>query len=819
MPPISAIKSSSLSEKGIFQKETISGSNSCFHCGLEVTGKSYQEGAKSFCCLGCLTVFQLLSSSGMQQFYQLQSAPGNSMKVFSAESNVYDYLDDKDLQQRILQFQEGENAVITLKIPGIHCVSCVWLLENLHQIDSGIKKATVNFLKKNVRVRFNIRELPLSKLAKILDSIGYSAEFNWQNFKKINFYKSHEEIIKLGVAGFCFGNVMMLAFPEYLSIDVPEKFKYFFGIISLVFCLPVMFYAALDWFDRAFKAVKNKHFSLDIPIVNGLLVLFTISAYEVLINQRGGYQDSLCAFVFFMLLARYFQRLTFDNISFEGGLLSYFPMSVMRIYQDERRTIPLAKIQINDALYIRHAEVVPVDSILESTDCLIDYSYLTGESQPVSVVKGAIIRAGGKVQGKAIEVRAINQLKNEILEQIWEDSERGSHKKNLLFADKISPYFISVIYSVAILGGATQYYLSNSFSFALFCFASVLIITCPCALAISAPLVHGMMQRKFSRKGFYLRSGSLIESLNEIDTIIFDKTGTITEPGKELISVFDKMTLSERNAIGSLASNSLHPVSRKLAELNKSDLHTSDFEEIVGCGIKGRVNGIDIQLGSADWLIKSGFDLPNECSVVPRSSLLVIAAKNKIVAVYQMRDIFRKNWQNAIQQLSHHFDLHVLSGDTDASREILISNFSNSSQIHFQFSPEQKGAYVKALKQNNKKVMMVGDGLNDQLALQEAQIGVAITEEAGHFSPDSDILLLGNSWNRLNDFIFCAKAGVKLIHLNFGFSFIYNVIGVLVALSGYLTPFFTAILMPISSLTVVVTAILGSKVIFKLRKL
>jgi len=819
MSPVNTSLATSLYKFSNATDKSVTNETHCFHCGLNCLNSVYQEAGHLFCCAGCLTVYQFLNSQGLSNFYRLGAAPGNTAQEKKSEPYQFEYLDDKELFEKIIDYRLGDIAVITLKLPGIHCASCIWLLENLHQIEKNVKKVQVNFLKKQARIHFDSNGLALSGLVRLLEKIGYLPEFSWKNFNKSKQLNNRKELIKIGIAGFAFGNVMMLSFPDYFSNEVPVDFKKFLGYACLILSLPVLLFAARDWFLGAWKAIKHKHITLDIPIVIGLLILFTKSTFDVLVEQEVGYFDSLCAFVFFMLLARYFQKITFEKLSFTDGILSYFPMAVTIIKDGIKRTVPFTKIQVGDELFLRNGEVIPVESTMISESGLVDYSYLTGESELVTVGTNDKLLAGGKINGQGVSVIASKPIEGQILEQIWQDSERSDVKNRKTFADRISPYFVGTIVTIASLAFLIHLLLGRGYGFGIYCFASVLIITCPCALAISAPLVYGVMQRKLAKRGFYLRSGEILEGLAEADTIVFDKTGTLTYSEKELYPVKENLTEDEKAACGALASNSIHPISKQISKWSHQNFISTSFEEKVGKGIQGFCNSLYIQIGSVRWFEQLGYDLEILTEHKNQAeNLLLVSIDNKIMAIYKLQDKFRENGKEILVSLQNKYDLHVISGDHDKSRENLEQIGLNRNQIHFQYSPLDKQEYIQALVKQGKKVIMIGDGLNDQEALRSSHVGIAISEESSHFSPASDVILIGKQWSELPYFIASSKQAVKLIKLNLGFSLLYNIFGIYIAVGGMLTPIYAAILMPVSSLTVVLVAAFGSSIVLSKRQ-
>ena len=368
----------------------------CYHCG-EKCDETIQLDKKYFCCDGCRMVFQLLDENGLCQYYDLSDMPGLSAKGHFI-SEKYNYLDNAAIQEQLIQFRVGEQAHVVFYLPQIHCVSCVWLLENLHKINPGVIQSQTHFEKKEIKIVFNPSIISLKELVQLLSFVGYEPMIHlggndWLKKKKVN----KQQLLKIGIAGFCFGNIMMLSFPEYLSADLSElgNLRSFFVYLNLLLSLPVLFYSASGFFVSAYTGLRQKWLNIDTPIALAILVTFARSFYEIVTQTGGGYLDSMSGIVFFMLIGRWFQDKSYDSFSFDRDYQSFFPLGVTVIEDGKEINKPLATIEKGAMLLIRADEMVPADAKLLTNGALIDYSFVSGENEPVEVEKGATVFAGG----------------------------------------------------------------------------------------------------------------------------------------------------------------------------------------------------------------------------------------------------------------------------------------------------------------------------------------------------------------------------------------------------------------------------------------
>ncbi len=776
----------------------------CYHCGDECRDNSISLGERLFCCNGCKTVYELLNAKELCEYYDIDASPGISPRE-ELITDRFTYLDDDSVSEQLFEFSDGENARVTLQIPGMHCSSCIWLLEKLHELDSGITRSTVNFPRKQLTITFKLDELPLSKVAALLASLGYEPLINLDSLEKRQTSQAEKKLYyKIGIAGFAFGNVMLLSFPEYLSRsgEVDPVFKMVFGYLNLLLALPVMFYASQDYFRSAWAGLKQRFVNIDVPIGLGIAVLFFRSTYEILTQTGAGYLDSFTGLVFFLLIGRVFQQKTYDALSFERDYRAYFPLSVTRKVDKQELSVAVNKLKPGDRIIVRNQELIPADAVLLKSGALIDYSFVTGESDPVAKQEGDFIYAGGRQVGTTIELEVIKEPSQSYLTRLWNNEvfQKPRHSRLTGMVNQISKYFTAVVLLIAFIAGA--FWSQTDIATAVRVFTAVLIVACPCALALATPFALGTAMRIFGRLGFYVKDTESIEALTQIDTIVMDKTGTLTEAQQDTIE-FTGSTLSERelSAVRSLVRHSTHPMSQKI--YHSLDGYTvtevEGFTETPGKGLSGRLGDLRLRLGSRAWIGFAGGEQEQtslrtqvflEINDIPRGRFL-------------FKNVYRQGLRKLIDGLKQKYELFLLSGDSEREKATLLNLFGQESRLAFNQTPEEKLAFVAARQQENRHVLMVGDGLNDAGALRASEVGIAVTEDVNTFSPASDAIIAGDQLSNLTDLFRMAFATRHVIIASFVLSFLYNIVGVSFAVAGMLSPLVSAILMPASSITVV----------------
>ncbi|CAH8291128.1 Cu+-exporting ATPase [Mariniflexile fucanivorans] len=783
----------------------------CFHCGLDATSSKIEFDNKVFCCNGCKTVYEIFSANDLTCYYDLQNAPGATPKDIEGK---YNFLENSKITEQLLEFNDGNTQIITLYIPHIHCSSCIWILENLNKLNPSVSASIVNFGKKTVRVTFNAETLSLKNLVVLLSSIGYEPFISLDDYSVGKKHIDRSLIYKLGIAGFAFGNVMFLSFPEYFQVGEfwLEQFKPMFRWMMFAFSVPVVFYSAQDYFISAFKGLRSKILNIDVPIALGASVLFIRSTFEIITDSGSGFFDSLTGLIFFLLLGRFFQQKTYAFLSFERDYKSYFPIGITKITSDEKEeSIQVYDIEKGDRLLIRNEELIPVDCILIKGNARIDYSFVTGESKTVSKQSGDKLFAGGKQVSGTIEVDVLKSVEQSYLTQLW-SNDVFKKDKSLAFTNitnQISKRFTITILIIAVL--ATTFWMIFDSSKAMNVFTSVLIIACPCALALAAPFTFGNVLHILGKKKFYLKNASVIEQLAKINTIIFDKTGTITA-NKETTIDYEGLTLSneEEALLKSTLRGSNHPLSRSLyGLLNEHDIVTLDaFEEHLGKGIEATYNQNHIKVGSAPFVGHT-----TESALL--NTAVHVSTNNQYKGKFTFYNAYRKGLSLLFNELKKDYDLVILSGDNEGEKDNLTKLLPTKTKLLFNQKPEDKLEYIKYHQTEGANILMIGDGLNDAGALAQSNVGIAISENVNVFSPACDAILDASKFNQLYSYISISKSAIKIIKWSFLLSFIYNIIGLYFAVTGQLSPVVAAILMPLSSISIVIFTTLTTNIVGK----
>jgi len=773
---------------------------SCFHCSDEIIGKEIKFDDKVFCCNGCKSVYQLLSSNSLDSFYSIENNAGT--RPVNSEDRRFAFLDVPKIRAKHIEFEDENSIRLTLFLPQIHCSSCIYLLENIHKLEPKIKSCQVNFAKREAYFILD-SDFLISNLAELLSSIGYIPNFG--NRSDSSKKQNYKYLYKLGVAGFAFGSIMLWSVPEHLGIENDNSgFMTLTSYLTLFISIPVLFYSANEYLISAYKAIKHKSLNLDVPISIGIIALYGQSTYSIISGNGSGYMDSFSGFIFFLLIGKWFQSKTYQSLSFDRDYTSYFPVAVAKIKDSMEEIVEIEDIAVGDTISLRNQEVIPCDSYLASDEINIDYSFVTGESNPIKKIKGEFIYAGGKVLGKKTEFIVDKKSNRSHLTQLWNDFAKKEIEIKTK-SDKFSIYFLVALLIISILAGILWFFRDQNRVVEIV--VSVLIVACPCALALSRPFSYGNVMRYLGRKKMFLKNTEIIQKLNETTDIIFDKTGTLTS-GRGKNTTYSGLELSEidKEAILVLANSSSHPLSKAIVDyfLNQrihSELELTSFLEKEGEGVQGILNNQLYKIGSKKFI-------DGDQSQSKNATESYISIDNNPIGKFVFESEFRNGIIQTLNELSINYKIHILSGDMDRDKLFLQNNAPRIKELHFEQSPQDKLNYIQQLQRTSKKCLMIGDGLNDSGALEKANCGIAISEDAFRFTPSSDAILDASKLVDLPSLLSNSKYAITVLKTCFAFSIIYNIIGLSFAISGLLTPLIAAILMPISSISIVLISTL-----------
>lgn len=767
----------------------------CYHCGLPCDDFIIASGENIFCCYGCKAVYEILNDNNLCDYYSLDQTPGVSLRHVREESFLF--LDEPEINRKIVSFASDDFSRVHFFVPAIHCISCIWLLENLQRLNEGVIRSEVNFSGKKITIDFNRSKISLGAIARLLASLGYAPVIRLEG-QKSRPSANRFLITKLAIAGFCFGNIMLLSFPEYLGMDEADhELKEVFSYLNLLLALPVIFYSGQAYFIAAWKSFKQQQINIDVPIAAGLAALFVRSAYDIFTHTGPGYLDSLSGLVFLLLVGRWFQSKTYESLAFDRDYKSYFPLAIQKKINEAWKSVLVYDLVKGDLIRVRNMEIIPADSFVKGTEAYIDYSFITGESKPVHVNAGDFIYGGGRLIGQPVEFVVEKKISQGHLTNLWNNEvfhkkEESRYKKII---DRAAQKFTWAVMTLSIVT-ALYWYLIDPTQLWLV-FTSVLMVACPCALALAAPFTFGNMQRVFGRHGFYLKNAEVIERLAAIDSVVFDKTGTVTYGASE-VKFNGLLTNEELGWVTTLANASTHPLSMLISKFISYPLlrPLKSFSEIPSKGIEGVIGDHTIKIGSASFVGFQGEDST-------ANSKIYVSIDSIVRGNFTVELSLRKGIGELIKKLSAQMQVFLLSGDHELEEKRMKTIFPANADLYFNQTPLDKLHFVSNLQQNGFRVMMVGDGLNDSGALKQSDVGIAITDDTGVFTPASDAILKGEELPHLNQFIKLSKSAMTILKIAFGISFFYNIITLSFAVSGNLSPLVAAVLMPLSSMSVV----------------
>ncbi len=772
----------------------------CFHCGT-ACGRGLLIEEKAFCCEGCKLVYELINKNGLCNYYELQAHPGLSL-IRGRRLDKWSYLDEPAIVEQLCSFTDGERSIVTLFLPGVHCSSCLWLLEHLGRIHPGIRHTRLQFEQKRLTIHYTSSAISLREIAELLDTIGYEPRISLEDAEKDERAPRLPKgrIIRLGVAGFCFGNIMMLSFPEYFGgADIGPHFEQFFRYLALLLSIPVVFYGAREFFTTAWKGLKSGTLNIDAPIALAIAITYTRSLYEILSGTGSGYLDSMSGIVFFMLVGRAVQERAWRSLSFHRDYKSYFPIAVQIIIDGKAETRSLHDLKRGDVVRIRHGEIIPADAVLVEGDARIDYSFVSGESEPIHISTGQKVYAGGRQAGTSMTIRVSRPVAASYLTTLWNhhsfQQDKATEDDAKSTVHLLAKYFTIVLFALA--GMTAVYWAFNDAGTIIPAVSAMLIVACPCALLLSATFTNAAVLRALSRHGLYLRDAQVIEKLGRTNHIVFDKTGTLTT-GNLLRYAEGSPRMDEASsaAVSAVALQSAHPRSRALATLLGSErqVSLSNWCEVPGSGVEAVADGQLIRVGSAAFTgAAPGADVSVSLKGV-RYSFTEVPVMRPGVALL-------------LQQLRSRFACSLLSGDNARHGGAMRSIFGNGSALLFHQQPADKLDHIAKLQAEGHSVLMIGDGLNDAGALRQSDAGITLADDINNFTPSCDAILDAAQLGRLPQLLRMTRWAHTAIRIAFAVSLVYNVTGLYFAVQGALSPMIAAILMPASTLSIVLIGV------------
>lgn len=785
----------------------------CTHCGEACGADAIEAHSHVFCCAGCRSVYEILQAHDMCTYYDLSAGSGVSQRSARYDADTYTVLDLPEIRDRFVEYRSRSIERLRFEIPSMHCASCVWLLDRLSSFDPGIMASEVDFLRKTVRVSIQPDRTSVSDVARLLSSLGYEPLLHGEEGEAADDAQRRARLrtmyVRIGVAGFAAGNLMMISAAQYLAMpgQIDATLKLVFDVLSITLGTLVLVYAAAPWFRSAWGAVARGVINLDVPVALGISVLYGRSLYDLLSASGEGYLDAFAGLVLFLLVGKLFQQKAFDAVSFTRTYRSFFPLSVRIERNGASRVVPIDEVQPGDTMIVRNGEVIPCDAVVMGPGAFVDYAFVTGESVPVECAQGEIVHAGGKVVGRSARLTAVKSVSHSYLTSLWERQNQGRIRRSYLqLSDRFGSWFTAVAVGIAVV--AFLAWLPH-WHMGIMAATAVLIIACPCALTLAAPITLGTAVGLLGRRGVYVRNSETMTELDNVTSIAFDKTGTLTHATYILEFNQGEDTASVRRAIGAVTAHSTHPISRSVADPQLAE-YAADVIERVGQGIEGTAFGRHVAVGS--WEVTGGGETtlpPND----PTTAAWISVDDRRVGRVVTVSSL-QPEVAQMLSSLSRHRRIMIVTGDSDRDAA-LFAPFMPHDHMYYRCRPEDKVAVLEAERNGQRRVLMVGDGLNDAAAMAAADASVAVTNGTSTFVPACDVILPAKHLSRLPEILKYASTMTSVIKVSLAFTIVYNMVGVSLAVMGLLTPLITAIMMPISSLIVVGLSVGGAHVFIR----
>lgn len=776
----------------------------CTHCDEEVVIPLYNSfdnsKSKPFCCQGCLTVYNVINQKGLTDYYEIK----NNSQIFKRRAPVelksekFAYLDNEDFVKEYSYKSSDKLPTMEFYLEGIHCLACLWLVEKLPEFLSDVRYSRLDMSRSVATVTLEAGG-KFSHVARELNNLGYRPH-PLKRSEEIKALKSKEErstLLKIGIAGAGAGNIMLFA--DFLYSGADGAYAAMSGYFIVLLALPVLLYSAIPFYKNAWSSIKTKNLSIDVPIALALILGLIHGIYNLSIGVHHYYLDTMTDLVFCLLLSRYFLQKVQEQ-GLKANDLNFFYQTSSVLLRNENgefvETHP-KYLKVNDVIKVKASEIVPVDGIIVDGQTTMNNSLLTGESLPIKVKVNDEIYSGTQNLAADIIVKVTKTENETRLGSILKKVEDGWIQKSKIvdITNRLSKYFIISTFVLSAVLGLWLFFQGKT-DLAIERALTLLIVTCPCALALATPLTLTLTLSKASKKGLIIKNDLIIEKLNSVKTIFLDKTGTITFGNLKVIN-FNLIATTASNigtVILSLEQRSNHPVAKALKEFAQNHLQNQERElkevielnEILGLGVEGYIDGKFYQIHSNQ-----------------------IFEDKKLVATFELKDQIRPDSSQSIAILKKMgINSRIVSGDkeeivSEVAKEIGIK----AEHAHGEVSPEDKLGIIE----NSHHSVMIGDGANDAMALSKAFVGVAVHGSMDISLRAADVYLTTPGIGPIVDLMIISKETMKVIKRNLTLSLLYNMFTVIAAFMGLISPLVAAIVMPVSSLTVLASTLIGTK--------
>ena len=785
----------------------------CTHCQLEfdetVMITEEENPGVYFCCNGCQGVYHLLKEDGLDSFYD---KVGNSTiappLVVESDSSSFDM---ESFKQRYITTTQDGFSSIDLVMEGIHCAACIWLNEKVLAQREGIVDASINFTNNKAKIVWDEETIALSTIIDTIRSIGYNA-YPYDRSKEDEKASKNKKdyFMRMAIAIFASMNIMMIDVAKYAGFfqGMKEETLHLVHIAEFIFATPVLFYSGWIFFRGAYFGLKNRIVNMDLLVSAGATLTYIYSQYVLLGGGGHSYFDSVAMIITFVLVGKYLEVIGKKNaVDTMDKIRSQVPLESTIVEDGVKRVVSIDSIEVGDVLELKRGEKATVDGQLITSQAIFDESSLTGESLPVEKEEGATIFSGTINSGNVLRYRATKNYAESTLNSIvslLEDS-LASKPEIEERTNELSKYFSITILLLALLTFIGWYLIDGNFEQALIVSISVIVIACPCALALATPIASLIGISWAAEKGLLFKEAKFIETFSKVDCVVLDKTGTITEGELKVKEVHGEVTQEYLPLLYALSDGSTHPVSLAIKNYLRGEfeeiesLELEYINQVDGKGVEAEFQGKRLLGGSGKLLEFKAINHEFESDY----TVYHFAIDDEVLLSFELDDTLKEGIVELISYLkSINVETIMATGDSEkvavrVAKEIALEKYRS------ELTPIEKSEYIKQLKEEGRCVVMIGDGINDALALSHADVSIAMGSGADVALAVSDVVLLNNSLKSIEDSFLISKRTFKFIKQNLALSLIYNVITIPIAMAGYVIPLVAALSMSLSSLMVV----------------
>jgi len=785
----------------------------CFHCGetvpKDVTLSVKVQGIdQPMCCIGCQAVAQFLADNKHDVFYQYRENKLPNEQV-NSKLNEWTYLDEHSVFNELIQQLSDHLFQVTIKVEGMYCSACGWLLQKVLLAQPGIKDLQVNAVTQNVQVVFDKDKIKLSEIFNQIQKLGYQPLQQQSSNNEANDERK-SQLKKIAVAGFGMMFIMTLAVPLYSpeQFSVAPHIQKFFLMISLLIATLVYFYSGQGFIKNAIRDITHKHLGMDVPVALSISLAYFVSIYLSFKQEGHVYFDSMSMFIFFLLLGRYVEsQVRHKGMNVRESLFALVPVSAQRITaKDHTETVPLNQIEKGDFLLVHSTEVLPCDGIITQGGGQVNEAILTGESLLIAKQTGDRVFAGSKLVSGEMVVQTTVNNQDSFLAKLADLMELAQSKKprSLQLVDQIASYFVA---GVLFLATATAiWYGLNQSDALMVAVLSVLIATCPCALSLATPTALTAAGVNLLSHGVLVNNTESITQLEKIDQWYFDKTGTLSE---EKLSIANKHIVINHDHIDAIANQlqsvSNHPIASAFDTI-ANQKETTDGKEFAGKGVSATIENKKWYMGSRQWFESMHIEVPNDISLNPEFTAVYLACEHQLIAIFELEVQVRHGSVELLSWLKQH-NKHpvIISGDHKKTVKEWAQNLLIN-ESHGGLKAEEKINYIAHKQEQGIRCVMVGDGVNDAPVLSQADVSISLKQGAHLAHSASDMILLGKSLSPLIQANIISAKTNAIIKQNLIWSLVYNLSVTPIAMMGLLAPWMAAIGMSLSSLLVVLNS-------------